>query len=281
MSRRSRTSGSRGAHAAPRTTALGLPAIGTARPRHGRLIPAPLTGLMLGAVGGGLALLGVITPAPVPDRVDRSSTGELVMANGAVQPSPLDSGRDERASRSRRAAAPEPEPSPVDDAAAVVTMPPAPPAPPPPAEPLPGCDGKPHDLSGYRNGGLPGDVLCEIPGAGERLRADAAVAFARLASAYQAARGTPLCLTDGYRPLAEQQQLRRSKPRFAARPGYSNHGWGVAVDLSCGVQSSRTAAHAWMTANANSFGWFLPEWAQPGSSRPEPWHWEFAAEGAS
>jgi D-alanyl-D-alanine carboxypeptidase len=40
---------------------------------------------------------------------------------------------------------------------------------------------------------------------------------------------------DGYRPLAEQRQLRRLKPRFAARPGYSEHGWGLAVDLSCGV----------------------------------------------
>ena len=99
---------------------------------------------------------------------------------------------------------------------------------------------------GYAHGRLPTAVLCELPGgSGERLRPDAAVAFLGLAAGYPAAFDVPICLTDGYRTLGEQQ-LRRSKPWFAARPGSSE------------------------------YGWFLPDWAQRGGSRPEPWHWEYS-----
>lgn len=263
----------RATHAAPRTHPLALPAVSTAKPRHGRLIPAPLTALIVGTAGGGLALLGALGPVVVDQPAHQPEA--TLAANALTAPAPLEASRDdatERASRSRRAAAPDPEP--VPSAAAPV---PAAPQPKPAAPVLPGCDGKAHDLAGHDNGRLPDAVLCELPGgSGERLRADAAVSFVRLAGAYQAAFGEPICVTDGYRPLAEQQQLRRTKPRFAARPGYSEHGWGLAIDLSCGVQSFRTKQHAWMVNNAGTFGWFLPEWAQRGGARPEPWHWEFS-----
>jgi hypothetical protein len=32
---------------------------------------------------------------------------------------------------------------------------------------------------------------------------------------------------------------------------------------------------AWLAANGRDYGWVNPPWAQPGGSRPEPWHWEF------
>ena len=259
------------AHAAPGRDRLAVPAAGAAKPRHGRLLPAPLTALVLGSAGGGLALLGVLGPA-VPAPTEPAPVA--LSASSALAPAALGDERSERASRARRAAAPDPEPAPVSSKAAAV---PAPAKASPAAPLLPGCDGKAHDVGGYANGRLPRDVLCELPGgSGERLRADAAVAFVRLAAAYETAFGEPICLTDAYRPLAEQQQLRRTKPRFAARPGHSEHGWGLAVDLSCGVQSFRTARHAWLVQHAGEYGWFLPEWAQRGGARPEPWHWEFA-----
>ena len=273
----------RAAHVAPRA-GLALPVLGTARPRHGRLLPAPLSALVLGLGGGGLALLALLGPdAPAP-----ASAPPTLTANAAIAPAPLDPDReDERASRSRQAAAPDPESEPValtpiDVLAALVppaAVPPAagPATPGPATLVLPGCDGKAHDADGYANGRLPTAVLCELPGgSGERLRPDAAVAFVGLAAGYQAAFGEPICLTDSYRTLGQQQQLRRSKPRLAARPGSSEHGWGLAVDLSCGVQSFRTEQHAWMRENAGTYGWFLPDWARRGGSRPEPWHWEFS-----
>lgn len=264
----------RAAHAAPRSTALALPSVSTAKPRHGRLLPAPLTALVLGAAGGGLALLGVIgPPTPIAEQAPAVLAANAAAAPALLVPAPLDpdAERAERASRSRRAAAPDPEPVPTATPRAGV------PARADAATVLPDCDGQAHDVAGYANGRLPDEVLCTLPGgADERLRADAAVAFVRLAAAYQAAWGEPICLTDGYRTLGEQQQLRRVKRRYAARPGSSEHGWGLAVDLSCGVQSFRSPRHAWMVANAGTHGWFLPEWAQRGGSRPEPWHWEFA-----
>jgi D-alanyl-D-alanine carboxypeptidase len=260
----------RAAHAAPRVAWDVLPSLSTTKPRHGRLLPAPLTALLLGAAGGGLALLAAIGPQSAP----QIPAPVALTANDALAPAPLNDQWEDRAGRSRRAAAPDPEPVPV------VTTPAAVPAaakPEPAAPVLPDCDGRAHDVARYANGRLPDRVLCSLPGgSGERLRADAAVAFVRLAAAYEQELGQPVGLTDGYRPLAEQQQLRRLKPRFAARPGYSEHGWGLAVDLSCGVQSFRTPQHAWLVANAGTYGWFLPEWAQRGGARPEPWHWEFS-----
>ena len=95
-------------------------------------------------------------------------------------------------------------------------------------------------------------------------------------SKYHAAnRGAPLCVTDSYRSYSEQASLYRRKPGLAAVPGSSEHGWGKAVDLCGGVQNSGSDAYRWMKANAGRFGWFHPDWAEPGGSKPEAWHWEF------
>lgn len=258
----------RGAHAAPRV-GLALPAVSTVRPRHGSLIPKPLSALMIGVTGGGLALLSAIGPtAPTAG----TATAAGIVANGALSPAALGDDRDERASRARRAGAPDPEPAPNNIKAQAVPADDA-----SPAALLPGCDGAAHHVDQYANGRLPDSVLCKLPGASdERLRADAALAFVRLAAAYEEGVGESICVTDGYRTLAEQQQLRRIKPRYAARPGSSEHGWGLAIDLSCGVQSFRSEQHAWLVANASEYGWFLPDWARRGGARPEPWHWEFS-----
>jgi LAS superfamily LD-carboxypeptidase LdcB len=86
-----------------------------------------------------------------------------------------------------------------------------------------------------------------------------------------------LCVTDGYRPLAEQIAVKLATPRLAATPGTSQHGLGLAVDLCGGVQSFAAPAHLWMQQNAPLYGWFHPAWAEPTGTMPEPWHWEFAS----
>ena len=110
---------------------------------------------------------------------------------------------------------------------------------------------------------------------GHRLRADAARAFNRLTAASRASRGVPLCVTDSYRDYPSQVDVFSRKPGLAAVPGTSNHGWGVAVDLCGGIETFGSSAHAWMKANAPRYGWVHPGWAEPGGSRPEPWHWEY------
>ncbi len=127
------------------------------------------------------------------------------------------------------------------------------------------------------NGFLPASALCPLAGApGHRLRADAAADFARLTAASLAERGTALCVTDSYRSYAGQVDVFARKPRLAAVPGTSRHGFGVALDLGCGVESFGTEAHRWMQANGPRFGWVHPAWAGPDGSLPEPWHWEHA-----
>ena len=132
------------------------------------------------------------------------------------------------------------------------------------------------DLTAYPNGRLPTALLCPLPAApGKLLRADAAYAFARMSQAYAAAFGAPICVTSAYRSYDDQVRVAAERPGFAARPGYSNHGWGTAADLCGGIDVFGSPAHAWMVANAPLFGWFHPAWAEPDGRLPEPWHWEF------
>lgn len=82
-----------------------------------------------------------------------------------------------------------------------------------------------------------------------------------------------MCVTDSYRSLGEQQAVFYRRPGFAAVPGRSNHGLGLAVDLCGGVDRFRSPQFNWLEANGKRFGWIHPEWAY--SSPFEPWHWEY------
>jgi D-alanyl-D-alanine carboxypeptidase len=129
---------------------------------------------------------------------------------------------------------------------------------------------------GFPNGQIPAQDLCPIWGAPRQLlRADAAAAFDKLSRAYARQFSRPICVTDSYRSFGQQVALYAAKPNLAARPGTSNHGWGLAVDLCGGVQSFGTVEHTWLFTHAALYGWFHPSWAEPTGSRPEPWHWEF------
>lgn len=129
---------------------------------------------------------------------------------------------------------------------------------------------------GFPNGMIPASALCPLASApGHRLRADAALAFDRMSAAYAKSFGRGICVTDSYRSYAAQVDVYRRKPNLAAIPGRSNHGWGLAADLGCGIQTFGSAPYRWMKAHAPSFGFFHPGWAEPGGSKPEPWHWEF------
>ena len=138
-----------------------------------------------------------------------------------------------------------------------------------------GCQG--GDLTAYPNGMIDPAALCPLWGAPDQLlRADAASAFEALSRAWAEQFSMPLCVSDAYRSLAGQVQLYATKPSLAARPGTSNHGWGVALDLCGGVQRFDSQQHQWLVRNGPQFGWFHPQWARQGGSKPEPWHWEFA-----
>jgi hypothetical protein len=140
---------------------------------------------------------------------------------------------------------------------------------------LPGCDGA-VPITTISNGKVPEADLCTLWEKDEKLRADAAVALAKLNVAYNKRFGHDMCVSDGYRTLAEQYAVKGARGSYAATPGTSEHGWGIAVDLCDGVQNRSSVTYQWMRANAGAYGWYNPDWAQPGGGGPnEPWHWQY------
>ncbi|WP_133743643.1 M15 family metallopeptidase [Actinorugispora endophytica] len=141
------------------------------------------------------------------------------------------------------------------------------------------CDaGAGAAASGYPNGLLPSDALCGLHVDGHSLRADAAVDFLLMNEAYALNFGTEICVTSSYRDLANQQRVyAQQPPGFAAVPGTSNHGLGLAIDLCGGVQTQGSAPFNWLESNSREYGWFHPQWAY--SSPFEPWHWEYDPSG--
>jgi len=132
--------------------------------------------------------------------------------------------------------------------------------------------------AGHQNGRIPSNALCPVPTAPSlQLECGAATAFDQLSTAFEAAIGQNIGITDGYRSYDEQVTCRLEKGSLCANPGTSNHGWGKAVDIGacCGVNSGAGPAFDWLTANASRYGWNHPAWAPAGGSKPEPWHWEY------
>lgn len=64
------------------------------------------------------------------------------------------------------------------------------------------------------------------------------------------------------RSLAQQRHFYANQPPPAARPGTSNHGWGIAVDIPY------ADAQAWIMRNGRAYGWTNDEGRRVG----ERWH---------
>lgn len=108
---------------------------------------------------------------------------------------------------------------------------------------------------------------------GKRLSHAAAASLETLNAQYRARFGANIPVGDAYRSYAGQVAAKAAKGRLAATPGTSNHGWGNAIDLSGWRHGS--PQDQWLKANGPKLGWVHPAWAEPGGSKPEPWHWEF------
>ncbi|WP_051196845.1 M15 family metallopeptidase [Jonesia quinghaiensis] len=132
----------------------------------------------------------------------------------------------------------------------------------------------------YGNGRIPLSALRAVDTApGHYLRADAAVMFGLMNEAFREQFGHNIGMTDSYRSYSAQVATKAAKGFWAATPGTSNHGWGVAIDLSGAAAQWGTAERNWLVKNGATYGWISPGWAQPGAGKEEPWHWEY--EGAS
>lgn len=173
----------------------------------------------------------------------------------------------------------------------------------------------PSSLACARNGELPSSALTPI-GTGGRLEHTAARAWAALYIAGMADGVGPFTWTPGgtYRTLSMQQtafadrwspvpqpgtlapvttfynggtyylrtyQDSRGQWRYVARtarPGTSNHGLGISVDIALGASQADadpiTPALPWLVRNAASLGW---SWEAATKTAQEPWHLHYFA----
>jgi GH24 family phage-related lysozyme (muramidase) len=139
------------------------------------------------------------------------------------------------------------------------------------APPTPGAGMAAGDKSG-QNGMLPADRLAPVGVGQHKAQPVAAEAFKAMRAA-AAADKVDLGITDSYRSYAAQVDVKRRKPNLAATPGKSNHGWGLAFDMSFG-SNMNTPGYKWMVQNAAKFGFKGP------LQRPfEAWHWEYVGGG--
>lgn len=134
---------------------------------------------------------------------------------------------------------------------------------------------------GYLNGQIPLTAMRYSPHSGY-LYPPASAAWDQL---YTAALQAGFDLSGwSYRTIGEEDPATR---------GNSNHGWGLAIDVSYLAAGAGfdSPAYQWLAAHAATYGWINPAWAKPvpygGNGHGghaggaccsfEPWHWEYAA----
>ena len=132
--------------------------------------------------------------------------------------------------------------------------------------------GIPNELVGYGNGKIPANALEKVGTTNHKLWAPAAESLNKMIGDAKA-QGVTIGITDSYRSYTEQVDVARRKGLYsqgglAAKPGTSEHGWGMATDLDL-----NSKALSWMRKNAEKYGFSenVPR---------EPWHWEFKPKSA-
>jgi LAS superfamily LD-carboxypeptidase LdcB len=109
--------------------------------------------------------------------------------------------------------------------------------------------------------------LEKVGGTGHKLWAPAAESLNRMMEDAKKD-GVHIGITDSYRPYTEQVDLARRKGLYsqgglAAKPGTSEHGWGMATDLDLNAK-----ALSWVRQNADKYGFY-------NTASRESWHWGF------
>jgi LAS superfamily LD-carboxypeptidase LdcB len=132
-------------------------------------------------------------------------------------------------------------------------------------------NGIPTDLAAYGNGKIPATALEQVGGTRHKLWAPAAESLTRMMADAQKA-GVHIGITDSYRPYAEQADLARRKGLYsqgglAAKPGTSEHGWGMAADLDLNAK-----ALSWMKQHGADYGFV-------NNVSRESWHWAYKPAG--
>ncbi len=132
--------------------------------------------------------------------------------------------------------------------------------------------GIPTELAQYGNGKIPSSALEQVGNTRHHLWAPAAESLTTM-MADAKKDGVHIGITDSYRPYTEQVDLAKRKGLYsqgglAAKPGTSEHGWGMAADLDLNSQ-----AQTWMKQNASRYGFV-------NNVSRESWHWAYKPKSA-
>jgi LAS superfamily LD-carboxypeptidase LdcB len=127
--------------------------------------------------------------------------------------------------------------------------------------------GIPTDLAAYGNGRIPASALESVGNTRHKLWAPAAQSLNQMINDAKKD-GVHIGITDSYRPYTEQVDLARRKGLYsqgglAAKPGTSEHGWGMATDLDLNAK-----ALSWMKQNGEKYGFEM-------NVPRENWHWAY------
>lgn len=123
------------------------------------------------------------------------------------------------------------------------------------------------------NGNVPDSALCKYPAALDsdgRGQARAVAAYLAMNEDFKATFGHDLVISSTYRTYDDQIATKASRGVMAATPGWSNHGFGLAIDIR-GTQLEKR----WIQQNGPEYGWWHPTWARPDGRKPEDWHYEY------
>ena len=150
----------------------------------------------------------------------------------------------------------------------------------------------PGEWGGYKNGKIPVSAMTSVAKRGDKwygglhfLRPDAADAWLKM-RARAKSEGIALTVTSAYRSVEHQASIPGKRK---ARPGHSNHGSGLAVDIHELYFSSQgqtkdiqqaarmreSKIYKWLDRVGPEFGWFNPVKMKDGVGLEEPWHWEY------
>jgi LAS superfamily LD-carboxypeptidase LdcB len=139
---------------------------------------------------------------------------------------------------------------------------------------------RPTTIAGVTNGNLPASQLYVWNSKCTIFKGAAGSFNAMMAAAK--ADGVSLHPAECYRDYAGQVYWRKYWCKVgicanAATPGYSNHGWGKAVDLrdQKGSLTWTSPGYKWMVKHAGEYGW-----NHPGGVN-EAWHWEWVGDGGT
>ena len=152
---------------------------------------------------------------------------------------------------------------------------------------------------GGKNGQIPKNKLGDIDGSygSGILHIEAAKMYNKMIAKAKKD-GVRWRVSSTYRDLAGQEScFAKYGSGSAAKPGYSPHGWGLALDFGeiCGMQQDRAKAlgvnrasasaarytrenskiYQWLAKNGPNYGWYNPYRLADGTGMDEAWHWEY------